>query len=101
LEATDLADPEAARQKARYLAIVAQKNLAPRLADLAFPTYQGEPIADYAAYMGLLRSVRINMEFSGSLCRGLKRSRYMEADLSGDVPVLVDFTTQTHNHACR
>ena len=100
LEATDLAD-DAARQKTRYLAILGQKNLSPDLQDLAFPTYQGSPITDYAAYMGLLRSVRINMEFSGSLCRGLKRSRYMEADLSGDVPVLVDFATRTQNHACR
>jgi hypothetical protein len=41
--------------------------------------------------MELLRSVRINMEFSGSLCRGLKATRYKQADLSGEVPVLVDF----------
>ena len=51
--------------------------------------------------MGLLRSVRINMEFSGSLCRGLKQSRYKEADLSGAVPVLVDFATHQPAHACR
>jgi metal-sulfur cluster biosynthetic enzyme len=100
LEATDLAG-EAGLQKGRYLAIMRQKALSPRAEDLAFPTWAGTPIADYPAYMGLLRSVRINMEFSGSLCRGLKRARYMEADLSGDVPVLVDFTTPAHHHACR
>ena len=100
LAVTDLADPEAARQKTRYLAILQQK-LGSNPADLAFPTYQGTPIADYPLYMGLLRSVRINMEFSGSLCRGLKASRYHEADLSGAVPVLVDLTTPTPSHACR
>ena len=99
LEVTELSDPEASRQKARYLAILADKHLAPALSDLAFPTYQGTPIADYGLYMGLLRSVRINMEFSGSLCRGLKSVRYQEADLSGAVPVLVDLAAPTH--ACR
>lgn len=100
LEATELGDPDAARQKARYLAILGDKCLAPTSADLAFPTYQGAPITDYARYMSLLRSVRINMEFSGSLCRGLKQSRYQQADLSGAVPVLVDYATK-QSHACR
>lgn len=101
VESTSFDDPDAARQKIRYLAILAQKGLAPAPHSRAFPTWQGEAIQDFAAYMGLLRSVRINMEFSGSLCRGLKRTRYMEADLSGEVPVLVDFTTPIHSHACR
>ncbi len=97
LDAIALDDPENARQKARYLAILSDKQLALTAADPAFPTWQGTPIADYPLYMGLLRSVRINMEFSGSLCRGLKQSRYQQADLSGPVPVLV-----THDsHACR
>lgn len=96
-------DPEENRQRARYGALLVAKNLALLARDPAFPTYQGAPIGDdFQAYMGLLRSVRINMEFSGSLCRGLKQSRYLEADLSGDVPILVDFTpTQTPGHACR
>lgn len=98
LVATPLPDPEDARQKARYLAILTQKHPA---SDLAFPTYQGTPIADFTRYLGLLRSVRINMEFSGSLCRGLKASRYHEADLSGDVPVLVNLAARTTPHACR
>ena len=57
------------------------------------PTYQGDSLSveGFSTYMGLLRSVRINMEFSGSLCRGLKASRYKQADLSGEIPVLVDF----------
>ena len=101
LEATLLSDPEDTRQKARYLAILHQKQLAPSLGDLAFPTYQGGAIADYGLYMGLLRSVRINMEFSGSLCRGLKQSRYLQADVSGPVPILVDHSLPNPNHACR
>ncbi len=101
VEIAEFTDPDALRQKARYLAILDEKQLAPSPRDLAFPTYQGTAINDYAQYMGLLRSVRINMEFSGSLCRGLKRSRYQEADLSGDVPILVDFTTHNPTHACR
>ena len=95
-------DAEETRQRIRYVALLTAKKLARRAADLAFPTYQGQAIADFQAYMGLLRSVRINMEFSGSLCRGLKRSRYQEADLSGDVPILVDYTPPiTADHACR
>ncbi len=96
-------DDENDRQRGRYAALLLAKNLARFARDLAFPTYQGTPIGDdFQTYMRLLRSVRINMEFSGSLCRGLKRSRYMQADLSGEVPVLVDFaTTQMPDHACR
>ena len=105
LETTELQDHEAARQKQRYLAILDQKRLAARPADRAFPTYQGTPIADYGLYMSLLRSVRINMEFSGSLCRGLKQSRYQQADLSGAVPILVDHAPNdlgpNQSHACR
>ena len=95
-------DAEEDRQRARYAALLTSKKLARRAGDLAFPTYQGTAIGDFQTYMGLLRSVRINMEFSGSLCRGLKRSRYMEADTSGDVPILVDYTPPlTSDHACR
>ena len=101
LEVTQLPDPEDARQKERYLTILAQKRLSPGPDDLAFPTYQGTAITDYGHYMGLLRSVRINMEFSGSLCRGLKQSRYHQADLSGPVPILVDHFVPSPNHACR
>lgn len=96
-------DAEEERQRGRYAALLTSKKLARFALDLAFPTYQGAPIGDdFQTYMGLLRSVRINMEFSGSLCRGLKRSRYQEADLTGDVPILVDFTPpHTSDHACR
>lgn len=89
-------DAEAARQNVRYLDLLQVKALAILPGDLAILNYEGTVIAeqDFKQYMDLLRSVRINMEFSGSLCRGLKRSRYKEADMSGETPTLVDFITQ-------
>jgi metal-sulfur cluster biosynthetic enzyme len=103
LECATFADPEATRQQVRYLAMLRAKGLARRPSDPALTDWQGMPLtADgFSTYMGLLRSVRINMEFSGSLCRGLKRSRYKEADLSGATPVLVDFVLPEPVHACR
>ncbi len=96
-------DAEEDRQRVRYSSLLHSKRLARLASDLAFPTYQGAAIGpDFQAYMGLLRSVRINMEFSGSLCRGLKRSRYHEADTTGPVPILVDCTPPNPPaHACR
>ncbi len=96
-------DAEQDRQRLRYRAILGSKGLSLLAGDLALPTYDGDPIGpDFQTYMGLLRSVRINMEFSGSLCRGLKRSRYKEADLSGEVPILLDFTPPLQpDRACR
>ena len=38
-----------------------------------------------------LRSVRINMEFNGALCRGLKETRYKEMSVIDGEPTLVDF----------
>jgi hypothetical protein len=93
LEAVMFEDPEDARQTGRYLAILKAKGLASQPSDRALPDYDGAALTteSFRDYMQLLRSVRINMEFSGSLCRGLKASRYKQADLSGEVPVLVDF----------
>jgi metal-sulfur cluster biosynthetic enzyme len=103
LEATVFADAEASRQQGRYLALLRGRRLAPRPDDPALTDWQGAPLSTegFVAYMALLRSVRINMEFSGSLCRELKQSRYMEADLSGAVPVLVNAARQDTAHACR
>lgn len=96
-------DPEDMKQTGRYLDLLQRKGLAKEPGDRAFPTYEGNAITaqDFEEYMNLLRSVRINMEFSGSLCRGLKRSRYKEADLSGDEPTLVDFINKANNEADR
>lgn len=93
LEAVTFEDPEDARQTGRYLAILKAKGLASQPSDRALPDYDGAPLTaeGFRTYMELLRSVRINMEFSGSLCRGLKATRYKQADLSGEEPVLVDF----------
>ena len=92
LQSAELA-PEAEHQKTRYLALLLSKGIARDPGDLALPTYQGTPltVAGFADYMNLLRSVRINMEFSGSLCRGLKHSRYKELDPTGGSLALVDF----------
>jgi hypothetical protein len=43
------------------------------------------------AHIADLRSVRINMEFNGALCRGLKHTRYKEMDMVDGEPTLVDF----------
>ena len=103
LQATIFDDEEATRQQARYLALLSARQLAPHPSDAALTDWQGNPLTvdGFANHMGLLRSVRINMEFSGSLCRGLKQSRYKEADLSGAVPILVDFQMPEPAHACR
>ncbi|MGB3242983.1 MAG: iron-sulfur cluster assembly protein [Sulfitobacter sp.] len=96
-------DAENLRQAGRYLDLLQSKRLATIPDDPAFPTYEGTQITGqgFKSYMDLLRSVRINMEFSGSLCRGLKRSRYKEANLSGDGPTLVDFIIEANTAAGR
>ena len=102
LQAIVFDDDEATRQQARYLTLLHTRHPA-HPSDPALTDGQGNPLTveGFAIHMGLLRSVRINMEFSGSLCRGLKQSRYKQADLSGAVPVLVDFAQDDHAHACR
>ncbi len=93
LQGRGLTDAEAEKQKQRYLTLLLAKRIAHAGTDLALPTYQGAALteAGFADYKNLLRSVRINMEFSGSLCRGLKRSRYQELVPGGDGMTLVDF----------
>jgi metal-sulfur cluster biosynthetic enzyme len=48
-------------------------------------------VAALAAHLADLRSVRINMEFNGALCRGLKDTRYKEMSVIDGEPTLVDF----------
>ena len=93
LQQMSLTDPEAEKQRQRYLTLLLTKGIAAKGTDLALPTYQGAALteADFGDYMNLLRSVRINMEFSGSLCRGLKHSRYQELVPGSDGLTLVDF----------
>jgi metal-sulfur cluster biosynthetic enzyme len=92
LDALDLPDAEGPKQKARYREALLRLGLAEDAGDLAFPTARGEPIpADgLPAHLAALRSVRLNMEFSAALCRGLARARYRER-APGAEPDLIDF----------
>ncbi|MFK8253950.1 metal-sulfur cluster assembly factor [Ancylobacter terrae] len=75
-----IAEPEGARQKPRYRALLLERWLAAKPDDRAFVTLDGEPIAAEAlpAHLRTLRAVRINMEASGALCRDLAGARYRE-----------------------
>ncbi len=86
-------EAEAVRQLPRYRAILTERGLAAAPGDHAFPDLAGRPLtaAGYADRMGALRAVRINMEFGGALCRGLKQSRYKEVVQLDGEPTLVDF----------
>jgi metal-sulfur cluster biosynthetic enzyme len=92
LDAIELVADEAIRQRPRYRALLLERGLAVRPADLAFRTLNGAALsaAGLADYLAELRGVRINMEFNGALCRGLARARYQER-ASGEEPTLTDF----------
>lgn len=92
-DAVRFTDEEEIRQQRRYREIASALGLASGPGDLAFRKYDGGVIEaeGLEAYLGILRGVRINMEFSGALCRGLLSTRYKELDKSSDEPTLVDF----------
>ncbi|MFO1105926.1 MAG: iron-sulfur cluster assembly protein [Amaricoccus sp.] len=93
LDAVDFEGGEAEGQRPRYREALARRGLARWPGDLAFRTWQGEPIAadGLRAHLSVLRQVRISMEFNGALCRGLQGARYKEvAEIDGE-PTLVDF----------
>lgn len=92
LDLIELDSEEAARQRPRYRALLLERSLAMWPADLAFRTLEGSALsaAGLGDYLAELRSVRINMEFNGALCRGLARARYQER-APGQEPTLVDF----------
>ena len=54
--------------------------------DAAFTSAEGGEITaeTFADYLSLLRRVRINTEFNGSLCRGLLQARYGDTDTAPD-----------------
>lgn len=87
---------EAQRQLPRYIELLSVQHLARAPGDPAFPTWDGGRIqpGDLGAYMGRLRSTRINMEFNGALCRGLASSRYREVEIGPEGPTLMDFIAQ-------
>ena len=93
LDAVDVRPGEAARQTAALpgsCCWTAVSRCEPD--DLAFRTLAGETLTAerLPAYLAELRSVRINMEFNGALCRGLARARYQERRRAQE-PTLVDF----------
>lgn len=86
-DATPVIGPEAARQKPRYREALVERWPDRGSGSPAFVTWDGGTIPpDHLDhYVATLRAVRINMEFSGALCRGLKRTRYMElSDVTGE-----------------
>lgn len=84
---------QARKHKVRYRQALLQRwpDLGPR--DAAVVNCDGERIAREAlpAHLADLRGVRINMEFNGALCRGLKHTRYKEMEMVDGEPTLVDF----------
>ncbi|NKB84671.1 hypothetical protein HED51_22560 [Ochrobactrum grignonense] len=86
-------DVEMATQKHRY-----RQALLKRYPDLkvdapVFVTWEGVPILEenLKVYLRELSAIRINMEFNGVLCRGLKNTRYKEMEVIDGEPTLVDF----------
>jgi metal-sulfur cluster biosynthetic enzyme len=92
-DAARLGSGEVTSQKARYRAALVERFPSRRQGDPVFATWEGRQIPPAAldAYLAELRSVRINMEFNGALCRGLKQARYKEMDVIDGEPTLVDF----------
>ena len=96
LDHTVFQGEEDSAQAPRYRRLLVAKGLATEPGDLAFRTWQGAALSaeGLAAHLQQLRSVRVNMEFNGALCRGLKQARYKEhgepVTCDGE-PTLVDF----------
>ena len=90
-EAQSFTDPEVGFRQRRYRQALLLHRPAIALKDRAFLTWEGDNIDTLGAYLGKLRSVRINMEFNGALCRGLKTTRYKQAEFVDGEPTLVDF----------
>ncbi len=59
----------------------------------AFVDWDGTPVTveGFSDHVARLRAVRVNMEFNGALCRGLKQVRYREKSREGPELTLVDF----------
>ncbi|MGP3697291.1 iron-sulfur cluster assembly protein [Rhodobacter sp. NSM] len=78
----------------RYRTILRDTLRAVEPQDPAFVTWEGDPLtpATLPRHMARLRSVRINMEFNGALCRGLQAARYRDApEVTPEEPELIDF----------
>ena len=74
LEALALPTPDWPMQRRRYLEMRHRLAQAPPAdTEPAFVDLDGAPLSDdrFEAHLQMLRSVRLNMEFNGALCRGL------------------------------
>ncbi|SON57412.1 hypothetical protein HDIA_3871 [Hartmannibacter diazotrophicus] len=93
LDAVPLGDSEASSQKPRYRSALLSRWAELDPSDPAFPTWEGQsiPADGLNDYLSELRRLRVNMEFSGALCRGLKSARYKEMEMVDGEPTLVDF----------
>lgn len=87
-----------AQTVARYCAALESRFPGMRPESAAFLSWEGAVLRpeELSPYMTTLRAVRINMEFNGALCRGLKESRYREAGVLTEgpdtaEPTLADF----------
>ena len=93
LEAIQFDEGEPTKQRPRYLELVQELGYAPAPVHRVFTDYDGSPLqqANLEDYLKDLRSVRINMEFNGALCRGLLNARYKELEAHDGEPTLIDF----------
>jgi metal-sulfur cluster biosynthetic enzyme len=85
--------PELAVHLARYREVLRTHFPNSDAGSPAFVSLDGRPVqlAELPAYLATLRAVRINMEFNGALCRGLKRARYWQKPSGDGEPTLADF----------
>lgn len=92
-DALEFDGEEALNHKARFRQALLLRWQGLHAQDPILVDYDGRRIAADAlpAHLANLRSVRINMEFNGALCRGLKGTRYKEMDMVDGEPTLVDF----------
>lgn len=92
-DAVEFDGGEAAVQRPRYRELLIGRGLARWPGDLAFRDWAGGALTaeGLRAHLATLRQVRINMEFNGALCRGLKGTRYKEVAQVDGEPTLVDF----------
>lgn len=96
-DASDEIAAEARRQRPRYLALARRQGQVAAPGDRAFVQFDGARIRaeELEDHLGRLRAVRVNMEFSGALCRGLKATRYKEREVVDGEPTLVDFILES------
>lgn len=84
---------DAVKPRLRYREALLARRPGLRPDDKVIIDWDGVPVDPgwLPAYLGELRSVRVNMEFNGALCRGLKQTRYKEMEMIDGEPTLVDF----------